>query len=93
MLLCYRANMSRLLFSITRYRAFSITRFRSIFNSHEMKSYVKPNIVVDFLDIETGSSIGEVVFQLSSIFLTSTSLANHTLPSWLGDYASTCTCL
>ena len=32
-----------------------------------MKSYVKPNIVVDFLDIETYSSIGEVVLQLSPV--------------------------
>ena len=44
-----------------------------------MKSYVKPNVVVDFLDIETCSSIGEVVFQLSPVFLASTGLADHTL--------------
>ena len=44
-----------------------------------MKRYVKPNVVVDFPDIETCSSIGEVVFQLSPVSLASTSLANHTL--------------
>ena len=46
-----------------------------------MKSYVyvKLNVVVYLLDIETCSSIGEVDFQLSPVFLASTSLAKHTL--------------
>ena len=44
-----------------------------------MKSYLKPNVVFDFLDIENCSSISEVVFQLSPVLLASTSLANHTL--------------
>ena len=57
----YRANMSRLLYSATR--------FRAIFNSHKMKSYAKSNIVADFLDIETCSSNGEVVFQLTGFSL------------------------
>ena len=40
---------------------------------------MKPNVVVDFLDIEMRSSISEVVFHLSPVFLASTSLANHIL--------------
>ena len=40
---------------------------------------MKPNVAVGFLDIETCSSIGEVVFQLSPVYLASTSLANHTV--------------
>ena len=42
-----------------------------------MYNYTKPNVVVEFLDIERCSSIGEVVFQLSLVFLVS--LVNHTL--------------
>ena len=49
------------------------------FNSHKMKSYMKPDVVVEFLDIETCSSNGKVVFQLSPVLLVSASLANHTL--------------
>ena len=60
----FHTNMSRFVFSITGYCTFSIARFRAIFNSHEMKSYAKPNVIVDFLDIETCSSIGKVVLQL-----------------------------
>ena len=44
-----------------------------------MKSYMNPNVAVDFLDIETCSSIGEAVFQLSPVFLVSASVTNHTL--------------
>ena len=44
-----------------------------------MKSYMKPNVVGDFIDIETCSSIIEVVFQPSRAIFGSTSLASHTL--------------
>ena len=87
MLSRYHADMSWLLLVLvtcTHYCTFSIARFRAIFNSHEMKSYVKPNVVGDFLDNETCSSIGEVVFQPSPVLLTSTSLASHTLVACKG---------
>ena len=58
---------------------FSITRNLAIFICPQTKSYVKPNVVGDFLYIETCSSIGEVVLQASPVFLISTSFASHTL--------------
>ena len=39
-----------------------------------MKSYVKANVVADFLVIETCSSIGKLVFQLFLVFFAKTCL-------------------
>ena len=49
------------------------------FNSHKKKSYGKPKVVGDFLAIDTCSSIGEVAFQPSPVFLASSCLTSHIL--------------
>ena len=61
MLLRFHADMSWLLLILHTFVLF--------FNSHKMKSYMKPNVVGDFHNIETFSKIGKIVLSLFQSYL------------------------